>query len=175
MDYKLRFDVGEVEALAQSYLSKTLDAQEEHIEKAIGPAVRERGWYTKDEFLQVCKWKTARSRSRCASNDEQVIVEATRLALKAESERLRIGILTLLRGVSWPTASVLVHFGHPERYPILDYRALSSLSIPEPDSDYTFPFWWDYVQICRELASKCAVSMRTLDRALWQYSKDKDG
>ena len=37
-----------------------------------------------------------------------------------------------LSGVRWPTASVLLHFGHRDRYPILDYRALEALGVPSP-------------------------------------------
>lgn len=33
----------------------------------------------------------------------------TRVALSTPSERLRIEVLTLLDGVGWPTASVLLH------------------------------------------------------------------
>ena len=68
-------------------------------------------------------------------------------------------------------ASVILHFFHPEPYPILDYRALWSLSIDEP-SYYKYNFWWEYVRICRDLAEANAVDMRTLDKAMWQYSKE---
>jgi hypothetical protein len=37
---------------------------------------------------------------------------------------------------------------------------------------YEFSFWWEYTQFCRKLAAEAGVSMRTLDRALWQYSKE---
>jgi hypothetical protein len=37
-------------------------------------------------------------------------------------------------------------------------------------SHYTFEFWLDYVQACRARAAECGVSMRDLDRALWEYS-----
>jgi hypothetical protein len=175
MKYTLRFDTEQVGELAARYTVKQTPREREteaQIEEVIALSVRKKAFYTRTEFLTVCEWKTPRSRSRCASNDQRFIIEATSLALKAESERLRVEILTLLCGVSWPTASVLLHFGHSERYPILDFRALWSLSIEEPKSDYAFPFWWDYVEICRDLALQCGVSMRVLDRALWQYSAD---
>lgn len=41
-------------------------------------------------------------------------------------------ILTTINGVSWPMASVLLHFGHADRYPILDFRALWSLEVDTP-------------------------------------------
>ena len=176
MEYVLRFDGGEIKDLAARYTScqdeKDREA-ESSIEQSIGPAVRGNGYFTKDQFLHLCLWKTPRTKSRCAANDEEFVREVTALALKTENERLRIEALTLLDGVGWPTASVLLHFGSAEQYPILDFRALWSLSIPEPKGEYTFSFWWDYVQVCRTIAKKCGVTMRTLDRALWQFSKDR--
>ncbi len=68
-------------------------------------------------------------------------------------------------------ASVILHFFHSEPYPILDYRALWSLGIDEPPY-YKYDFWWGYVRICRDLAEANAVCMRTLDKAMWQYSKE---
>jgi hypothetical protein len=176
MEYALRFDCGEIKVLADRYTSCLSDVDREAegcIEEVVGPAVRGNGYYTRAHFLDLCRWKTPRTQPRCAANDEDFIREVTALALKTKSERLRIEVLTLLDGVSWPTASVLLHFGHLERYPILDFRALWSLSIPEPQGEYKFSFWWDYVQVCREIADKCGVTMRTLDRALWQFSADQ--
>jgi len=84
-------------------------------------------------------------------------------------ERARIESLTVLDGVGWPTASVILHFFHKDLYPILDYRAQWSVSMDMP-IQYKFGFWWTCVEYCREIASKADVNMRTLDKALWQYS-----
>jgi hypothetical protein len=64
-----------------------------------------------------------------------------------------------------------LHFGHTDQYPILDYRALWSLAV-DPPPPYSFSIWWRYVEFCRTLAKKCDVSVRTLDKALWQYSNE---
>jgi hypothetical protein len=96
----------------------------------------------------------------------------TRTALSTESEQLRVEVLTLLNGVSWPTASVILHFCHREAYPILDFRALWSLGVEANDVRYNFDLWWGYTQACRRLAEETGLSMRELDRALWQYSKE---
>lgn len=85
--------------------------------------------------------------------------------------RARIEALNLLDGVAWPTASVILHLFHSDPYPILDYRALWSLSLEQP-TQYNFPFWWGYVEFCRGIAESANVDMRTLDKALWQYSKE---
>jgi hypothetical protein len=172
MAFKLQFDPESISALAKAYRygSAVERDLETKIETVISPGVRERGYFTREEFLDICRWKTARSKSRCEGNDEGFIIEATRAALSATQEELRIGILRLLGGVEWPTASVLLHFGHKDRYPILDFRALQSLGIPKPPP-YDFEFWWSYVEACRRLAGN--HSMREFDRALWEYSKQQ--
>jgi len=170
MDFTLRFDLSTVDELANRYVEKnSVQSAEDFIEQTIAPSARRNGMYSREEFLKLCHWKTPRSQPRCAKNADDFIHEVTRIALSAKNERVRIEALRLLDGVDWSTASVLLHFGHAEKYPILDFRALESLSINLP-SQYSFEFWWRYVEICRSLADKAGVSMRTLDRALWQYS-----
>jgi len=43
----------------------------------------------------------------------------------------------------------------------------------KPPRKYTFDFWWQYTLYCRRIAKKAGVRMRTLDKALWQYSKER--
>lgn len=117
------------------------------------------------------RWKSPRVVKHLESNSDALVRKATSIALSVETEELRIGALTILRGVGWPMASVILQFCHEDPYPILDFRALWSLSVDVP-SVYTFPFWWAYTQHCRKLAEQAGVDMRTLDRALWQYSKE---
>jgi len=168
--FTLRFPLNEVRRWAAAY-SYADDAGVE----SIGAKAGERGHYTKQEFLAVTKWKTERSKSRCAANTAAAVRDATELALATTDERLRIGVVTLLQGVEMPTASVLLHLAQRDPYPILDYRALWSLGVEEPPVYYSFDFWWAYVEACRSLAKQTGVEMRTLDRALWQYSKEHQG
>lgn len=145
---------------------------DDRIENVIAPLVRARGFYTKAEFLELCRWKTPRSKPRVESNPDGFIEEVTHTALSTPDERLRIEVLTVLAGVRWPTSSALLHFGHSDPYPILDYRALFSLGMDISKIHYNFVFWWEYTQFCRQLAAKSNCSMRMLDRALWQYSRE---
>ena len=144
--------------------------EDDRIPEEVGRRAKTRGWFTKGEFMRICKWKTPRTQDHCKVNREPFIKWATRLALSSPHEEGRIRALMMLQGVKWPTASVILHFAHRSPYPILDYRALWSLGFPEPPK-HDFAFWWDYTTCCRRLASRYKVSMRTLDRALWQYSK----
>lgn len=158
----------DVEDLASRYVYPLEDG----IEKYLGPAAKARGYLRKHELVRLCYWKTPRTRARVARNLASFVEETTRLALSSRNEQVRIQVLTLLHGVSWPTASVILHFCHQEPYPIIDFRALWSLGVDHPPAFYSFDYWWRYVLCCRRLAEELGVSMRTLDRALWQYSKE---
>ena len=76
-----------------------------------------------------------------------------------------------LHGVRQSVASVILHLYDRKRYPILDEHALRSVEIEE---EYVhgpeYPFWQEYVDLCRAKATCYDVSMRTLDRALWKFS-----
>jgi hypothetical protein len=133
-----------------------------------------RGCLTKHELGIVARWKAARSAGWIAENADEYVREITGMALAARTERTRIEVLTLLTGVGWPMASVVLHFYHKDPYPLLDFRALWTLSLEMP-SQCGFDVWWTYVQYCRKLARKTGLDMRTLDRALWQYSKEHQG
>jgi hypothetical protein len=119
----------------------------------------------------VCSWKTVRSRPKVAANTEAAVVDATGRALAAVDEETRIAALLELEGVGVPTASTLLYFAFPDDYPILDVRALESLGV-KPRSTYPVSFWLDYLEACRRLARDAGVSIRTLDKALWQHSKE---
>lgn len=168
--FRLRFPSRQIAHWAARFSDDVGD----DLAQEIGARTRNRLYLTRGDFLDLCHWKSPRSRPRVERNSESFVRAATSAAFSTPDERLRIEVLTLLEGVNWPTASVILHFGHRDRYPILDWRALWSLGVVKPSS-YKFDFWWDYVQVCRRLADQSACTMRTLDRALWQYSKERFG
>ena len=139
---------------------------------AAGAAARGRGYYVRSEFLTVCRWKTPRSGPKVAANSAARIRAATSRAFAAEELTEQVDDLLALAGVGVPTASVLLHFAFPARFPIFDVRALDSLGVTGRSS-YTPAFWASYVIACRAIAAEHAVSLRTLDKALWQYSKEQ--
>ncbi len=134
-------------------------------------AVQSASLLTKDQLRLVARWKSPRSAANIEKNTDMFIREISGLTFHAEDERARIEPLTLLDGVRWPTASVILHMFHTDPYPILDFRALWSVGVDVP-SEYTMDLWTPYTAFCRKVAKRAGVSMRTLDRALWQFSKE---
>jgi hypothetical protein len=163
---KLRFRETELRRLANRYPAE-VDGDIE----SIAARARKRGHLERDEFLRICRWKTPRSQKNCAKNSQSLVAEATTVAFAANNEEIKIGTLLLLSGVAWPTASVILHLCDKAPYPILDVRAMWSVGFERPPV-YTFDLWWKYTQFTRELARRTKLTMREVDRALWQYSKE---
>jgi hypothetical protein len=164
--FELQFPIDHIPALAARF-----PASDERRWLLAGAAARDRGHYTREELIEVCAWKTPRSRPKVAANSEAAVRDATRRALSSRDEAARVAALLELHGVGMPTASTLLYFAFPDDYPILDVRALQSLGV-KSRSSYSVTFWLNYLDACRALARRAGVSLRTLDKALWQYSKE---
>lgn len=145
-----------------------------HLEAAIEGIVadvRAQGHLTKSQLLLVGDWKSTRIRSSIAKNSEEDVLSATKLAFETRCVKLAAHIPQMLSGVGLPVASTLLHWFHADPFPIVDFRALWSLGIESPSS-YSLSFWNEYVSFARKVSERCSVDMRTLDRALWQYSAE---
>ena len=164
---KLQFDPALIREIAARY-----EYEDDNRVIELGDRARARGWFTRDEFIEIGEWKSPRIRSRAARNTAEDVRTATQAALAARDPASAINALRILHGVEKPVASVFLHLAHPDPYPILDFRALDAFGVtqrpPVPMS-----LWLDYVEETRRLARDCRVDMRTLDRALWQWSRER--
>jgi hypothetical protein len=146
---------------------------DERIERLV-PEIRRRGYLTRVELVAICRWKSPRAIRRVESNSPARIRAATLAALAEADESARIEPLLELDGVGYPTASVILHFCHRDPGPILDVRALWSLGL-RGRPRFGPALWIASCRAARALADRAGCEMRTLDRALWQYSKERQG
>jgi hypothetical protein len=140
--------------------------------RAAGARAARSGSYSYEDFLCVVRWKSARAVPRAERNAPEAVRVATAVAFAAPDDITRMVELTVLDGVGVPVASALLHFAFPDRFPILDFRALHSLGDTKRRTQYSAAFWADYVQRCQRLARDAGVSIRDLDKALWQDSRE---
>jgi len=159
----------------------------ENLEAEIRRAMRKRPRRIDVHLLyKIVAWKAPRIKARVKLNEERLVKEITGISFSTKNERLRIEILTLLEGVSYRVASTVLHFRFPNKYTIMDFRAWESLQ----DSRLTrgekegckfskrykiaddFEHWTNYLQVCRRISKREKCSLRELDKALWQYSKE---
>lgn len=137
----------------------------------IREAAKVQGHLTRNQLHEVALWKSRRRAALVMDNEENFVREITEFAFRAKHEQSRIGSLVLLAGVQYPTASVVLHFCVDETYPILDFRAIWSLGLKQP-TVYTPQYWINYTRVCRSLAAEHRLTVRQLDMALWQYSRE---
>ena len=135
---------------------------------------RGRGYMIRDDLIEVAewKWRGGAVRKLCRENTEAEVKGISAASFSAGSERLRIGALLALQGVSCPMASVILHFAFPDRYPILDVRAMKTVG---GSQHYTFARWLEYVDLCRKTASRHGITIRELDKALWMSDLARQG
>ena len=170
---ELIFPVSDIRHYADLY-DKDYDKP---IEKIV-PKVKKQGYLTADDLLTLDEWKlpTRRNQHNIKKNEQlQVgfVKDMTELAFSAKTELGRIRCLFALEGVKLPVGSTILHWFHDDRYPIWDIRARESVQYDKSLYDHWFKGWMAYVNFCKKTAKENGVNMRTLDRALWQYSKLK--
>jgi hypothetical protein len=143
-EFSIRFPKSDVTEWANRY-SYTQGGDDDARLLEIGERSRRAGYYTRDDFLEVCEWKTrGRPRRHYQRNSEEDVRRVTAIALSCADEETRIWASVApggLVGVQMPTASALLHLasGDPRSpltagnaYPIIDFRALWSLNWKKP-------------------------------------------
>jgi hypothetical protein len=168
----LSFDKTFVDDWSRHYLEadKSGGGNEQELFGRVGPQVAKRGYYRKAELAMVGDWKSPRIRSLLARNSDEDVRDISRLALGAP-ERLQHRILGLLVGVKDPVASALLAVSAPDRYTVIDFRAVEALEelrsigalkqeVP-PHSTGELPDYIQYLDCCRSIARQCGVGFVT--------------
>jgi hypothetical protein len=157
----------EAQELAQRY-DIAGDAEAERAGKAIMG-----GDFSPCHLRTIFHWKTGdRGKSRLSLNKDPEIKDALRLATLAEEPRSAIAVLVGLHGVGVPVASSVMTVLRPDAYTILDFRALEALGNRTTD-ERSLLFYLAYLRFCIKLAREWEMPLRHLDRALWQWSKER--
>ena len=130
------------------------------------------GYLLKVELLEMGQWKSRFLPSKMKRNPPRHVERITGEAFSLGNDWEKVIKLEDIYGVGQSVASVILHLYDEGNYPILDHHALRSIGIRE---EYVrgprYPFWQEYVNLCRIEVDRYDVSMRTLDRALWKYSR----
>jgi len=86
--------------------------------------VKPRGFFTKPEFLEVCKWKDPRQLRRSDWEDNKIseIVNISKQVFATHGEYQRIVLLDRLKGVGVPIASAILTLTDPQAYGVIDIR-----------------------------------------------------
>jgi hypothetical protein len=156
--------------------------REKQLEKAAfeaGEAIRG-GEYTLPNLETIVRWKSERVVHYLIGNSSESIKNALAIAASPETRTEdAIKALIALRGVDISIASAILATIYPDRYAVLDYRALEALGHARHD----VAFYAEYNAYCKRLA-ECGMvrpkeglpaptALHALERAFWQWSKSR--
>jgi len=179
--FELQPAESELQHLAEHYWQKAGE-RERQLEKAAfeaGAAIRN-GDYSLGNLEAIVRWKSERVVHLLIGNSEAQIHKVLAVAASPETQtRLAVTALTSLRGVDLSIASAILAAVAPDRYNVLDFRALEALGHARHDID----FYAEYVAFCRSLAERGVLkpqgdlpgptALHALDRALWEWSRSR--
>lgn len=148
-------------------------------------AARKPAYITKDEMVEVLRWKMKRgvwregNRLRLIGNDSRLIKKTAQEAFAAVPDLKKpITILSELDGVGPATASAVLAAYRPDLYPFFDEWI--GKQIPELGKvAFTASYYWKYAAALREKAKELTElcgetwSAQEVGQALWENSGGK--
>ncbi|MGA3047304.1 MAG: hypothetical protein ABSD67_11810 [Terracidiphilus sp.] len=179
--FELQPAEADLQQLAEQYWQK-IGEKEQQLEQAAfeaGESIRN-GDYSLANLETIVRWKSERVVHYLIANSEAQIRKVLAVAASPETSTSdAINALTSLRGIDLPIASAILAAIEPERYTVLDFRALEALG----HARHNVEFYVEYVAFCKHLAD-CGViqpqpnlpgptTLHALERALWEYSRSR--
>jgi len=178
--FELQPSEGDLQNLAEKFWRDAGEKWQKAEEAAFeaGKAIRN-GNFSLNNLKAILKWKSPRSVHHLDGNSpDQINVALKKAASPDISTKDAMEALMMLRGVAVPVASAILTTIFPDRYTVIDFRALEALGHPL----ISVEFYEEYLAFCKKLADRGIVkaqdglpaptALRALDRALWQWSKD---
>jgi hypothetical protein len=145
-----------------------------------GENIRERGFVLSDELYRIARWKSRRRADLVKANPDHVIEKVTKLALalKDTDPGYAVDLLTVLKGVGVPMASVVLTVADPQEFGIIDIWTWQTLNRWQPDrfpwkdtSGFSVTEFLRYLETMRELARHGGLLCREVDMALWYVAR----
>ena len=166
-NFQIKYNPADIPSLAAAYM-KTDKGEDQKMEDA-GKRVRD-GDYSRANLETICRWKSVRRIALLSDNTDEDIKQALEGAIKALDVKKAVDSLTALAGVGVKMASAILTAIYPERYTVLDFRALEALGVEDRED---VDFYIQYVEACLSMAKKFGVTLRNFDRANWLWSKSR--
>jgi hypothetical protein len=172
-NFLLQYDPVRITELAAKYMAtpyKTGTAADADREMEEAGRCIVNGVAIRQNLEKVYRWKSARRMDLFVLNTGDEISQAVTGAILSKAEKKAIESLTHLKGVGVKMASAILTAMFPELYTVCDFRASEALGVNDGND---VNFYVAYLKACREMSKKYAVTLRDLDRANWQWSKDR--
>lgn len=134
-------------------------------------------YITREILYDIISWKAPRVREYVDYNMKEFVEAISKICFSSENEQVKLEVLTILKGVGYRSATAILFFCFPLEYTVMDFRAWWTLQeegylSKDYDIKDDFEHWQKYLKICKEISNRCGCTLRELDKALWQHSKE---
>lgn len=168
--FQLRYSPADIPRFAAEYLAEVTQGRtgaqwDQEMENAGKNIVNGSG--TRNDANTIYRWKSRRRMDLFRRNSDAEVAQALKDAIGARSVRKALDALTQLEGVGVKMASAILTALFPNRYTVLDVRALEAFGLGNGDSVRLYLL---YLRACRNMARKYGVELRDFDRANWWWS-----
>ena len=159
-----------------SEIPDTSDNKTEEI-FSLSHSINENGFLTKELGMKILHWKSPRPFKHYDKNTKDDFETITKYALMQEDEKIKIHILTALNGVNYPSASAILMFSNPSKYPVIDIRVWRQLYKNEfvtenpRGQNFTLTQWSKYLDVIRNISDKLNITPRQVEKRLFDYDK----
>lgn len=139
-----------------------------------------KGDFSKENLLIIYQWKLQAYKrfdhkgnyfDKNSDEDVSRILQSTiKAAVEAQTPERALHELQLLKGIGPPVASAILTAIFPDRFTVIDVMALRALGVTEvTKAEALYP---KYVAFCGSQAERLGISLRDMDRALWQWGHE---
>ena len=145
-----------------------------HIVKRVQSELSDSSTLSKDTFIGIIDWKSARVKGKVDWDDFQLYQKAIKCVPEV-SDELKLSLLCGLDGVEIPVGSTILNFMYPDKFPIVDFRVTqvlydAGLLTSQTISKKTYR---KYKTVIEDIVKDTGCDIRTIDRALFSYHKEK--
>ena len=139
--------------------------------------VKEKGFFSKEQFYDVVMWKTPRPKKHYLSNSEKTLIETSKKVLLSDSEDEKVNLLLNLKGVSIAVASSLLTIINPKDYGIIDIRVwqlfhlYDEVKTKPKGQGFNIEDYKTYLSILRKYAKQFNLNVRDVERIFFSHHK----
>ena len=136
------------------------------------------GFFTMGFLYDIIDWKSPRSKSVWKKNDNEYVKEVSQRFFLLTDDKSRMACLRELHGVAVPVASAILTLLDPNNYGVIDTHVWQLLyqyglvSEKEDGTNLNTGNWLQFLDIIRPLAQHYKVSVRDIERTLFNYHRD---
>ena len=178
--FELQPAESDLQQLADKYWQEAGEREQQLEEAAFeaGEAIRG-GEHTLPNLETIVRWKSERMVHYLIGNSSENIRGALAVAASPDTPTEEaVNALIALRGVDIPIATAILAAIYPERYAVLDYRALEALGHARHNVDF-YVEYNGFLQAAGRVRNRQAAGrlpaptpLHALERALWQWSRN---